>query len=285
MKREVSDLYINRLSATVVTVIKMLEGGIAIYLLFHLLRNIALFFTGLTGAAVGLNQMIQAFTEEYAYSGIAADQYSQAIAGLFAIPAIISGGIVIILGIGLILVSLEAIAIFILRFAKGGAGMIKLIHRLYMCGLIVHLILYVYAVYEYIRKRPDLKELLKGAESSFAAIEMLMIVVGVITLVHLLLHFFYHKDIALAMNTVAYETATGETGDLKRTHLSGISFLLGVPDAILFLSMMVLGINGRISASTGGNPRGVWVLAAVALIMFFKQLGVCFCNRNLKWAR
>ena len=116
------------------------------------------------------------------------------------------------------------------------------------------------------------------------------IILGILTLIIVLLNLCYHKDIAMAMGTVAYEIETGKQGILKRTHLSGISFLFSLPYALCVLSVVfaIIGIrDGSITLQDGYKLSiGQEILSiSIPVILMIKHLSVCFCNRNLKRAR
>ena len=277
--------YINRASGTIVVLFKLLDGIVAGVGLYHIIRMISPVITLLGKGALDLNQMMQMMASEFGFPAILMDTYSVAVIGGLALPFVFWGGLLAIVIIGLSLVVIEAIALLMLRISWKGAGIIRIVHQIYLGVSILYLMLFAYSVYEFFRFRQTLQ-----SESEIITATILFIIFGVICLIALLLHLCYHKDIAMAMKTVMYEVETGNQGNLRRTHLSGISFIFSLP-YVWLLILFVIGIYG-IQTGKSLLPAGYEItiqqyitLIGVPVILIVKHLCVSFCNRNLKRAR
>ena len=233
MNGSLSDQYIKRISSTVLALTKILEGASAGFALFMLFRLISPVIGELSKGAMDLNQLLQIIVSEYGVQDAFLQEYSGIMIGSLALPFIIYGGILLLTVVALLLVVIETVALLALRFAKAGAGFVKVIHQIYMGVCIIHLIMFAYTVFEYIRNRSAILKTVEGSEAAVLGIDISMGIIAVIYLIVLLLHLCYHKDIARAMKTVGYEIETETQGYFKRTHLSGISFLFGLPYVLL----------------------------------------------------
>ena len=286
MNSRISDQYINKASATVVALTKILEGASAGFALYQLIRMLAPVIGNISKGAVDLNHLLQTVVKQYGFQNSFLDQYSRIMIGSVALPVIVYGGVFLLIAIGLLLVVIEMIALLTLRFARAGAGFVKAIHLIYMGVCIVHFLLLIYSVVEYLQYRPALVNAANGLKDDLFAFEMTLIIIAVIIFIIILLQLCYHLDIVKAMSTVAYEIETGTRGDFDRTHLSGISFLFAVPYVVLILIVTVGIVNGDVSLTqkTGAAQIQNWISVAVIGILALKQFGICFCYRNLKRA-
>ena len=253
-----TDQYINRISATLVTLFKLLEGIAAGFILYYLL------FGSLREFNSDMKDMLQMILSNYPifWFAIGDSLFSQFL-------------VLLELAFILALIIVEAIALLSLRFAQKGAGVVSVIHRIYM--LVCFLILACFFLL-------TLNNFFLLGETGFAVISYL------IALLLLVLDLCYHKDIALAMETVKYEANTGRQGILQKTHLSEISFILGLPHvlSILFgLIMLIVARNQSASLSQNNEVtlQQCLLMFGLPAILFIKQLSICFCNRNLKRAR
>ena len=284
-KRARTDQYINRISATLVTLFKVLEGIAAGFSLFHILRIFVPELGTLTKGSLDLNKLLQMFIAEYELPAEMFNEYQgEAIAGM-ALPFVLWGGFILVIVIGLVLVVIEAIALLSLRFAQTGAGFVKVIHQIYMVVCALYLALFVYSTIEFFRFSRSLAD----PDERMAA-NIVYIVFAVISLIVLLLHLCYHKDIAMAMKTVKYEVNTGKQGILRKTHLSGISFIFGLPYVLIIISTLLMMNEARnqgysISQSFEMTWQQYLLMFGLPAVLFIKQLSICFCNRNLKRAR
>jgi len=215
--------YINRLSSTVVVLFKLFDGAIAGFVLYSLFRLLAPVFAELTKGALDINHVLQLFSSEYGISQLPTNE----LIGGVALPFIVWIGTIIVIIIHFLLVVIEALALLVLRIIKKGAAFIKVIHQIYMGVCLINLVFFGIYAYQYYRKL--------NAMQSDTRLSIPTLIFAVICLISLLLSFCYHKDIAMAMDTVAYETATGNLGKLRRTHLSGISFIFSLPYFLLIL--------------------------------------------------
>ena len=92
------------------------------------------------------------------------------------------------------------------------------------------------------------------------------------------------------MKTVEYEVNTGKQGILRKTHLSGISFIFGLPYVLIIISTLLMMNEARnqgysISQSFEMTWQQYLLMFGLPAVLFIKQLSICFCNRNLKRAR
>ena len=241
------DRYINRFSATVVVLFKLLDGAVAGFFLYHLLRVMGLLFTAMAKGALDINHALQLFFSEYGIPQQTANELAGLTIGGLALPAAIWVGIYFVIIAGLLLVVIEALALLTLRIAKRGAVFVRVIHQVYMGICIVHLVLLGVSCYRLFTFNPTSDSTVRAVTLAWS---YSFIIWGIITLIIVLLNLCYHKDIAMAMGTVVYEIETGKVGKLKRTHLSGISFLFSLPYALCVLGVFlaIIGIrDGSIS--------------------------------------
>ena len=284
--------YINTSSATIIMLIKLLEGGVAGYFLYHLFRAIAPIIGEVTKGALEVNHALHLFAAEYGVV-VSADtekMLSDFTAGGFALPIIVWGGFMLVIVIGLILVVVEAIALLEVRIAKKGAGIVKVIHQIYVWVNVAALIIPGISVYEYYRFQQTLKGASSTAYISATVLWIAVIFVCVIYAITFILLVCYHKDIAIAMKTVAYELNTGNQGDFRRTHLSGISIVFSLPFVLTSIAL-VFGIT---RSFISGEPltrayqisnvqEGISLV--LPIIMMIKYLCIPSCYRNLECAR
>ena len=282
------ELYINRFSATIVTLFKLLDGIVAGFSLYHIFRLFAPAAVLLTKGALDFNQALQMVAAEYGIPEAALEAYRGIAIGGMALPYAVWGGFLLVIIIGLLLVVIEAIALLLLRTAHKGAGFIRVIHQIYLGVCILYLVLFAYSTFEFFRFSQGLQ-----SQTERTAANIVFIIFGVIYLIVLLLHLCYHKDIVMAMGTVQYEVETGRQGELRRTHLSGISYIFSFP-YILFIILIVIWMaeikSGKVSLPEAYEAYEITLtqylsMIGVPVIMIIKHLSVSFCNRNLKRAR
>ena len=277
-----SSLYINRVSATILALIKIVEAVVAGYCLVHV---ISLLVSVIDFFAKGVNDMTQyldLMTSEFGFSQEIYDASVKSAVGVVTIPFGVILGILGITVIALLLVVIEGIATLTLRFAKRGALVIRGIRRFYLVLSVLNLVLFAYLAVLYIINFSKISQAI--GETGAVGLNVVMIAVGVITLVILILQFCYHKDIARAMTTVDYEIEYDRPGDLKRTHLSGISFIFALPSTILLVVWVVGIVTGYIPVLAMERLSMIMSIVTLA-VMMLKQYSICFCNRNLKNAR
>ena len=228
------DQYINTSSATIIMLIKLLEGGTAGFFLYHLFKAISPIIGEVTKGALEVNHALRLFAAEYGviFSADTEKILSDFAVGGFALPIIVWGGLILVITIALILVVVEAIALLEVRVAKKCAGIVKIIHQIYMWINVAALIFLGISIYEYYRFQQSLKGASSTAYNSATVFWVAVIFVCVIYAITIILLLCYHKDIAIAMKTVAYELDTGNQGDFRRTHLSGISIFFSLPFVI-----------------------------------------------------
>ncbi len=283
--------YINRISSSVVVFFKLLDGIVAGSILFFILRVLSLMIAEFSKGSVKLIDLVSLVAKEYNLPGNVTEIVNEAAIGGIVISYIFWGGVMTVIIAGLVLVVLEAIGLLFLRIARKGAGLIKVIHQINMVVWILYMLMVGYSSANSIQMIMKMPEGAARTDALTTAIILL-----VINVIIFLLNLCYHKDIAMAMTTVKYELETGRQGKLRRTHLSGISFFFCLPylNAALWMLLGMLGTSGVILESIGVTDIkasdmagwGVyWVtMIGIPIILAGKNLGVCFCNRNLKLA-
>lgn len=286
-----SERYINRISSSVVVFFKLLDGVVAGVLLYFILGLLSIVIAGFSMGNMKLIELVSLVAKEYNLPGNVTEIFNEAAIGGIVISNIVWGGVMTVIMAGLVLVVLEAIGLLFLRIARKGAGLIKVIHQIYMVIWLLYLLLLGYSSADSIRTIMKLPE----GDAKTAALTS-AIVLLVINVIISLLNLCYHKDIAMAMTTVKYELETGRQGKLRRTHLSGISFFFCLPylNAVLWMILGMIGTSGVILESMGltdvkvSDVAGMgvyWItMISIPIILMGKNLGVCFCNRNLKKA-
>ena len=281
-----TDSYINRVSSTIVVLFKIIGGTIAGYVLYYFIRILVPALAELSKGIVDVNQALQPLLEEYGLSRETINSLKKVSLDGVTLPYIVWLGIVITIVISLLLVVIEALSLVALRVAKKGASLVKGIHQIYMVVCIMNLVLFGVSAYQYCKNMNIIQADLKKAVSDLS---IPVIVYASCYFFILLLNFCYHKDIAMAMDTVAYETETGNLGKLRKTHLSGISFLFGLPYflIVLFIAFGLYGLTSGEQLAEKNNITQFQAIASICIpaVMMIKHLAVCFCNRNLKKAR
>ena len=279
--------YINRPAATIIVLFKVFDGVVAGFFLFHLFRVFYQMTAVLAARALDITQALQMFLIEYGVPQQTINEITGLTIGGVTLPIIFWFGLFLVIFIGLFLAVIEALVLIALRIAKKGAIFIRVIHQIYMVVYLMYVVLLGIIIYSLFTFKPT------GDTTTREAVLTLrypLIIVGIIALFFLFLHFCYHKDIAMAMGTVAYEIETGKQGKLRRTHLSGISFLFSLPYVLNVISIIatIIGVRySSISLPDDYSLSTAQVISAVSIpfIMIVKYLSVCFCNRNLKRAR
>lgn len=281
------DRYINRVSATVVVLFKVLDGLVAGFFLYHLLRIMGLLLTAMMNGALDINYALQLLFSEYGIPPQTANGLTGLTIGGVALPVVIWAGIFLVIIAGLLLVVIEALALLTLRFTKRGAVFVRVIHQIYMGICIVYILLLGISCYRVFTLDTATDSTVRAMTQAWS---YSFIIWGILALIIILLNLCYHKDIAMAMGTVAYEIETGRQGKLKKTHLSGISFLFSLPYALNAIAILfaIIGMrDGSLHLQEGYNLSigQAVLLILIPVILMIKHLSVCFCNRNLKRAR
>ena len=284
--------YINTSSATIIMLIKLLEGVAAGFFLYHIFRAMVRIIGEVTKGALDVNHALQLFASEYGVT-ISSDTekiLSDFAVGGFVLSNIIWGGFILVIIIILLLVVVEAIALLEVRIAKKGAGLVKIIHQIYMWVNIGALIFLGISVFEYYKFQQSLKGVSSTAYNSATVLWAAVIFVCVVYALIFIMLLCYHKDIAIAMKTVAYELNTGNQGAFRRTHLSGISIFFSIPFVLTTIAL----VFGIIRSLVGGESlartfqvsnvqEGISLVLPV--IMMIKYLCIPACYRNLECAR
>ena len=279
-------LYIDRISSSLLVLCKLIEGAIAAYILYGFVRVMGTLLSIAVKGALDLSQAIQLILQDSELSQYAMNELSGLNMSGIALPFVLWVGIILVCIAALVLVVAEAIALLMLRIAGKGASFIRVVHFIdmgvWIAVIVVHCVVSVLSVVIFMSQ-----DSLAIDSSNRNLLLVGLIISFVETLIILLLNLCYHKDIAIAMGTVAYEVETGNIGSLKRTHLSGISFVFALFYAIIVLYLVAELDDGLRYLGVSSDDRFALELfiIGVPLVAMAKYLSVCFCNRNLKHAR
>ncbi|MCR5603374.1 MAG: hypothetical protein K6G27_06700, partial [Lachnospiraceae bacterium] len=193
--------YLNTASSTLIILIKLLEGFAAGFSLYHVFRIVYPFITELLKGALELNDVLQLIIAEFGFvlSAEVEKMLSDTVFGGLSLSFLIGGGGLLVVIIALLLVIIEAVALLEIRIAKKGAGIVKIIHQLYMWINIGAAILVAVSLYDIVKYQKTLKN--NVSSDSYDSISMFwtaLIVFCVICVIALILVICYHKDIAIA---------------------------------------------------------------------------------------
>ena len=276
---ERTEQYINRASATVLAIIALIKGVVAGFCLYHMFNITVLFIKGASAATVDINSFLDSLCAEFNMPRPNIDSISFAL----SLSVILIIVILAVIMTALLLVVIEAIALLLLRFARTGASAVKAIHIIYLVMSVINLLIFAYITVSYIISYLNT---IKNDPSSAPPIyaNIILILIAAAYLVAILLRLCFHKDIVRAMSTVKYDLAMGKPGRLKKTHLSGISFLFGLPYAIMIFLMILLYLLNYINTGNFSVVSFIVVVFSLAVIMLW-YFSICLCNKNLKMSR
>ena len=271
--------YLHRISAVLVSIALLVEGAMMFAIEYPLFQNFVLFAGSPAQQAKVLGQDLTAIIESFDANELL--QPAQMLTGLTLASCIL---IVLVMMADLLMTLLGAGAAIALCAAGRGARMMRAIHLIRMWA---YVLLGVFGIGSFIVNMVNVSGLqmagglLQGQDAS--VIRVVLAVIAALALIALLMQIFYHKDIADAMSTVCYETETGiSDGAFRRTHLSGLSFLIGIPWILLLVSLAAAAFKEP--AQLLKNPYLILTMVLV-LARAVKQYSLCFCYRNLKYAR
>ena len=272
------ETYLNRISATLAALTMVLESVAVFIVLFPVFRDLVLKVTAVSQLPALLQSHLAAAADWTGQGSFFAE--NRFVEGLYPALCVL---ILLLLAAKLILVWLEMGAVISLCASGRGARLIRLIHLIRMsAALVVTLVTVLWFVSAMMNPAAFQRSgLLKGQDES--VVRVALAVVEIILLLCCLLVVFYHKDVAEAMSTAAYEAETGIIdGSFRKTHLSGISFVLGIPwIALLAAAVMVIIPDPRLLMQ--GPMAGTFLTLAVARAIL--HYAVSFCYRNMKRAR
>ena len=273
-KRAQTSEYISTVSATLLALVKLMEGLLVVFALIMVIRGISIIYREAAPDSFSLKEL---FSEAGKYLSSSFQEFSE-LSEYFpgdqgslmqsTISTIIQGAALLVtLLVFLLCPVIEAIAALMLRFSNRGAGVIKTIHRIHMISAIIDLL---YAVY-YVAL----------CYSNHFKISI-FVIIGLF--LPLILVFCYHKDLVSAFKTVQTETETGIVDcSFQKTHLSGICILFWIPFASI-LSVLISYIADGKSTLSFKNPAALITFIFIC-IYCLKYLFVAACYRNLKRAR
>lgn len=278
-------VYLNRLSATFLALLKLLEGiagGIAFFF-----TAIALFplIKGMISSGqqvISVDRLIEEYVRAFVPASINVDKYLESVKTGLNIPMLAVGIAAVLILVPLALIIVDAIASVFLRFFRTGAGTIKVIHLLcFVANLILFIVLlasFVLTMIGFFSLKLPIPEQVKEIGSALPPAAAYGIVFGITAAVILLL-MCYHKDVAQAMKVVSHDIDTGARADMNYTRLPVICIILAL---ISLVSIVGAGFSGMYSS---GLPVGglalIVLLAFSPLFGFVKYLLVAVCYTNL----
>ena len=278
-------VYLNRLSATFLALLKLLEGiagGIAFFF-----TAIALFplIKGMISSGqqvISVDRLIEEYVRAFVPASINVDKYLESVKTGLNIPMLAVGIAAVLILVPLALIIVDAIASVFLRFFRTGAGTIKVIHLLcFVANLILFIVLlasFVLTMIGFFSLKLPIPEQVKEIGSALPPAAAYGIVFGITAAVILLL-MCYHKDVAQAMKVVSHDIDTGARADMNYTRLPVICIILAL---ISLVSIVGAGFSGMYSS---GLPVGglalIVLLAFSPLFGFVKYLLVAVCYMNL----
>ena len=279
-------LYIERISSSLLVLCKLIEGAAAAYILYGFVRVMGALFSIAAKGVLDMSQALQLIFQDSELSQYAMHELSGLTMSGIALPFIFWIGIILVCIAALVLVVAEAIALLLLRIAGKGASFIRVVHFIDMGVWIAVTVMFViFFVLSFVDIMSQDSAAVDSSNRNILLGGLIFSLVN--TLIILLLNLCYHKDIAIAMGTVAYEVETGDLGQLKKTHLSGISFVFALFYAIIVLFFVSELDDGLRYYGVSSDNRFAleFFIIGTPVVAMAKYLSVCFCNRNLKHAR
>ena len=274
-----SEQYIDRLSAAILTLAKMIEGTVSGYTVFKIVAFFLPLFGLLSAGANDFRQFLITVAKENEFYSETVEQCLDILMGSLSFSTIIWILLMALILLLLLLPLLEAIALLMVRFMRKGAEIVETVHQVQMILTVGYLLGLVYLVVSYYKNAPKLTENISGS-LAVQGIGLLFAIGAVVILLFLILKFFYHRDIVKAMHTVSKELRTGNKAELKETHLSGISFFLALPYAFLAAGMLLGVIRGEHRFSNE-NIHIIYE-TGMYLILAIKHFAVAVCYGNIK---
>ena len=264
--------YTNTISATLLSLTMIIKGAVAGFFVCQIISIIIQLARILNDSAAFINEL-----SEYG-SSIGAVISIDEIIRIISVSRLV---IFIILSLGVICMVLnvmDAIAVMLVRYANAGASTVKGIHLIYMIVDIIDIVLFAFFIVQFIMQPPVIDYSALGI-SPFV-VSLILIITAALIMVVLVLRMCFQKDIVRAMSTVNYEIKAGRPGPLKKTHLSGISFIYAV-----VYSIAAIAVTANLLLHLDSIEAITIITAAVLAITAIRYYTICFCNRNLKYAR
>ena len=279
--------YMNKMSALILTVLKLFEGVVAAFLLFSSGTDWFHFLTAILkepNRLYSLDRMIAAYIRTFHLSLPGLERFLMEHTQGIVIPAILWAMLYVALLAALVLAVIEAILALYLKFGRRGAAGVATVHWIHFILGICVMLSAAYGLFLYIRMFTTVTY---SAESLKSFLITCIMMIATFILPGLLM-VCYQKDIALAMQIVRRDILTGRPESFKATHLCGICIILTA--VMLLMAAAVFAYAGKLSVSSspvpGGNPGGLAVaFSAVPVFFAIKYLSVMFCYRNMKQAR
>ena len=267
--------YLKTKSATILWFIKFVTGVLAAYMIFMTVKAMMPAFKAIGETAQsfdkGIVQYIQYVIENSASLVDIAKEFSKSLTSLDTLSIISFLIILVYMMITPLLSVIDAIGTTTLRYKESGAKLIKATHTI---NAVVCLVIVIETVVSIVMLNVNGSKMASMAGGSKAAVESSIlafsILMGIGAFIFLLL-FCYHKDIARVMTTVD-ANIKGIEHKMKRTHLSGISFLFG-----LFMALILF-----VSFTLENKTTETWIGIVGILGITLKQFLVSINNRNIK---
>lgn len=279
--------YMNKMSALILTVLKLFEGVVAAFLLFSSGTSWFYFLTAILkepNRMYSLDRMIAAYIRTFNLSFPGLEQFLMQHTQGIVIPAILWAMLYIALLAALVLAVIEAILALSLKFRRKGAAGLATVHWIHFILGICVMLSAAYGLFRYFQMFTTVQYSVESLKS-FVITIIMMIVTFIFPGLLLVI---YQKDVALALQIVRRDILTGRPESFKATRLSGLCLILSV--VMILMVAAVFTYAGKLSASSsqvpGGNPRGLAVaFSAIPVFFAIKFLSVMFCYRNMKQAR
>lgn len=242
--------YKSNVPATLLTLIKVAEGALALLVLVMLVVGAVGLAQAISheakGAGVTLGGFFDYFMKQATdLAGVKIDpELQKALSGIgnVAIPVLI--GIIVLIVMNLanyILKALDAVGSAMVRFSDRGAGLVRTVHLIYAAFKIVAILEIIAGVVAGILNLNKLTKMLDGVNpDGILVIEISVIVIAVVMIIVNIIPFFYHKDIAMNMRYVLRDSNNMKSR-LRKNRLSGLSIFFGILTTIVFV-FMLLGI-------------------------------------------
>ena len=273
-------VYINTVPSLIIVIVKCIEGLIAVAALYHIFSTLGILFAELSKGAASISDAIRILSSDNVSPLSSFGTTIGYMLDGITLPVLIWGGTLLLVIAFLLMVIMEAAAALCLRISYKGAGIIRGIHLVYMgiCLLMICLSIYPLLIAGSGKNHLIDDELIAAGSMTYTLLLIFAVAV-------LLVLACYHKDIAMAMGTINEEIKTTELGRLKRTHLSGLSFLIALPFFLISISYLLGMLRTGISGIRTGEERSmlqIILTISIPVIITTKYLCVCLCNRRLK---
>lgn len=267
--------YLKTKTATILWFIKFVVGVLAIYVIFLTTKTMMPVFKAIGETAQsfdkGMVQYIQYIIENVFGSANIVKDMNKNLISLDTLSMISFLIIIVYLMIAPLLSLIDAIGATMLRYKESGVKLIKVTH---MINAVVCLVIAIEIAVSIVMLNVNGSKIASLADDLEAvvgaSIVALSIVMGIGAFIFFLL-FCYHKDIVHVMTTID-ANLKGIEHKMKKNHLSGISFGLG-----LFMVLMLVDL-----ISFKNKTAETWIYIVGTFGITLKQFLVSINNRSVK---